>query len=122
MNMSWPTFTGISLEASKVRKKCKFSKPILKVQPIYIKLAYPKWLAACVVKRRRKEEGKRRKREEKEGKIRNQIGKKKKKNPCASFSSAQSSFFESIRNTLFRVKEAISTFVFMQDSFDEQII
>ena len=40
MNISWPTFTGSSLESSKVRKMCKFSSsktpfsnPILEVQP-----------------------------------------------------------------------------------------
>ena len=80
----------------------------------------------CVVKRRRKEEGKRRKREEKEEKNGDQVAKKKKKkkrrSPCASFSSAQSSFFGSIRNTLFREKHTISTFVFMQAFFDEQIM
>ena len=37
-------------------------------------------------------------------------------------SSALSSFFGSIRNTIFRVKHTISTFVFMQDVFDEQIM
>ena len=77
----------------------------------------------CVVMRRRKKEVKRRKREEKEEKIGDQIAKKKiKKSPCASFSSAQSSFFGSIRNTLFREKHTISAFVFMQDFFDEQIM
>ena len=52
----------------------------------------------CVVKRRRKE--KRRKREEKEENTGDQIANKK--------SSAQSSFFGPIRNTLFRVKQTIS--------------
>ena len=47
---------------------------------------------------------------------------KKKKIPCASFSSAQSSFFGSIRNMLFREKHTISTFIFMQDFLDEQIM
>ena len=61
----------------------------------------------CVVKRRRKEEGKRRKREEKEEKIADQIAKKK--SPCTSFSTAQSSVFGSIRNTLFREEHTIST-------------
>ena len=52
-----------------------------------------------------------RKREEKEQKNGDQIAKK---SPCASFSSAQSSFFGSIRNTLhvFRCK-----IFFMQDFF-----
>ena len=72
----------------------------------------------CVVKRRRKEEGKRRKMEEKVDWGPNQKKKKKKKGPCA-FSSAQSSLFESIRNTLFRVKHTISTSVFRQDFFNE---
>ena len=65
----------------------------------------------CVAKRRRKEEGKRRKRQENEEKMADQI---EKKSPCASFSSAQSSFFGSIRNTLFRERHTISAFVFMQ--------
>ena len=78
----------------------------------------------CVVKRKRQEEGKRRKREEKEEKSwgPNRKKKKKKKSPCASFSSVQSSFFGSIRNTLFRKKHPISTFVLMQDFVDEQIM
>ena len=76
----------------------------------------------CVVKRRRKEEGQRRKREEKEEKIWGPNRKKKKRSPCTSFSSAQSSFLGSIRNTLFREKHTISTFVFMQVFFDEQIM
>ena len=46
--------------------------------------------------------------------------KQKQNSLCASFSSAQS-FFWSIRNTLFREKHTISTLVFMQDFFDEQI-
>ena len=48
--------------------------------------------------------------------------KKKRRSPCASFSSAQSSFFGSIRNMLLREKHTISTFIFMQDVFDEQIM
>ena len=47
---------------------------------------------------------------------------RKKRSPCASFSSAQSSLFGSIRNTLFRVKHTISSFVVMQGCFDEQIM
>ena len=70
----------------------------------------------CVVKRRRKEEEKRRK----GGK--NCRPNRKKRMQCASFSSAQSSFFGSIRNTLFREKHTISAFVFMQDIVDEQIM
>ena len=73
----------------------------------------------CMVKRR-KEEGKRRKKDEKEEEIGDQIAKKK-RSLCASFSFAQSSFFLSIRNTLFREKHTISAFVFTQDFFDEQI-
>ena len=63
---------------------------------------------------RGKEEKKRRKGE-------NNWGPNGKKSPCASFSSAQSSFL-SIGHTLFREKHNISTFVFMQDLFDEQIM
>ena len=70
-------------------------------------------------KGRGKEEKKRRKGGKKLG---TKSQKKKKKSPCASFSYAQSSFFLSIRNTLFREKQFISTFVFMQDFFDEQIM
>ena len=71
----------------------------------------------CVVKRGRKKEEKRRKREEKreekERKNEDQIAKQNiKKSPCASFSSAQSSFyFGSIRNTLFREKHTIFIFI-----------
>ena len=80
-----------------------------------------------MVKRRRKEEGKRRKREEKEGKnmgTKSQKKKKeKKKEVCAHlFPLRSSSFFGSIRNMLFREKHTISTFIFMQDFLDEQIM
>ena len=71
-------------------------------------------------KGRGKEEKKRRKGLRK--KLGVQIARKKeKRSPRASFSSAQSSFFGSIRNALFRIKHTISTFVFMQDFFDEQV-
>ena len=84
-------------------------------------------------KGRGKEEKKRRKGGEKMGtksqkkkkKKRKKKKRKKKKEVCAhllSFSSAQSSFFGSIRNMLFREKHTISTFIFMQDFFDEQIM
>ena len=55
-----------------------------------------------------------------EGKIGDQIAKKN-RCQCASFSSAQSLFFRPIRNTLFRNKQTISTFIFMQDFINEQI-
>ena len=84
----------------------------------------------CVVKRKRKEEEKRRKREEREKKLRTKSQKKKikkkskrkKRSRCESFSSAQSSFFGSVRNMLFREKHTVSTFVFIHDFFDEQIM
>ena len=80
--------------------------------------------------RRKRCVAKRRKREEKDEKILGPNRKKKKKkkkkrrrrSPCASFSSVQSSFFGSIRYTLFREQTTISSFVFMQDFFDEQIM
>ena len=69
---------------------------------------------------RGKEEKKGRGKEEK--KRREKMGtksqKKKKKNEVC----AQSSFFGSIRNMLFREKHTMSTFIFMQDFFDEQIM
>ena len=73
-------------------------------------------------KGRGKEEKKRRKGGGKNG---DQIAKKKRKKKrslCASFSSVQSSFFGSIRNMLFREEHTISTFIYMQDFFDEQIM
>ena len=70
-------------------------------------------------KEKKKGRGKEEKKEEKEKKM----GiKSQKRSPCASFSFAQSSSFRSIRNTLFRVKHTISTFVFMGDIFVEQIM
>ena len=75
----------------------------------------------CVVKRRRKEEGKRRKREAKYETFGDQIAKKKQKSVHIFFVCAVV-IFGSIRNTLFRGKHAITTFVFMQDVFDEQIM
>ena len=59
--------------------------------------------------------------EKEEEKIGDQRNKKEKKS-VRIFSSVQSSFFGSIRNTLFTIKHTISTFVFMQDFFDEQIM
>ena len=72
----------------------------------------------CVVKRRRKEEGKRRR---KGGKNWGSNRKKKKKS-VRIFSVCAVVTFGSIRNTLFRGKHAITTFVFMHDVFDEQIM
>ena len=63
-----------------------------------------------------KEEGKRRKREENEEKIGDQMAKKEVRTHLFPLRSCH---FGSIRNTLFRVKHIISTFVFMQDCFDE---
>ena len=59
----------------------------------------------------------REKEEKKEGKIGNQI--EKKKSPHTGFSFAQASFLGPIRNVLFRKKQFISTFVFMEDIVDE---
>ena len=64
---------------------------------------------------RGKEEKKRRKGGKK-------MGIKSQKRPCASLSSPQSSCYGYIRNTLFREKHTIFTFVVLQDDFDEQIV
>ena len=131
MNISWPTFTGSwsSLEASKIRKKCKFSSskmpfPILEVQPNVdqISVSYIARRKRYVVKRRRKEEKKRRKREEIGRKIGDQIAKKKKKKKKVRahlFPLRSRRFLDQSEITLFRAKLTISTFVFMQD---EQIM
>ena len=72
-------------------------------------------------KEEKKGRGKEEKKRRKEGKNWGP-NRKKKRSLCVSFSSALSSFFESIRNTLFREKHTISAFVFMQDFFDAQIM
>ena len=77
-------------------------------------------------KEERKEEGKRRKRREKEKKRREKLGikseKKKKKIRVHLFPLRSRHFLNQSEIRYLEKKEAISTFVFMQDSFDEQII
>ena len=71
----------------------------------------------CLVKRRRNKEGRRRKREENQEKIGDQIAKKVR----VHLFPMRSRHFLAIRNTLFRIKPIISTFVFMQCIIDGQI-
>ena len=65
-------------------------------------------------KGREKEEEKKRK-----GGENRESNRKKNNKKNTGFYSAQSSFLGPIRNTLFRKKQFISTFVFMEDIIDE---
>ena len=109
-------------------KECKFSSskkpfsnPTLEVQPNLDQMAQ-KVRGKEEKKERGEKEKKRSKKLGTKSKEKKKKKKKKERNPCASFSSAHSSFFWSIRNTLFREKHTISAFGSMQDFFDEQII